>query len=83
MLDPESTLPEGFLEVRLVTKEGTRITGVRLNEDTFTIQVLDLSGRIHSFFKEDLKELQRDAGKSPMPGFRSMLTTSEVDDLVA
>jgi len=83
VLDPESTLPEGFLEVRLVTKEGTRITGVRLNEDTFTIQVLDLSGRIHSFFKEDLKELQRDAGKSPMPGFRSMLTTSEVDDLVA
>jgi cytochrome c oxidase cbb3-type subunit III len=83
VLDPESTLPEGFLEVRLVTKEGRRITGVRLNEDTFSIQVHDLNGDLHSFFKEDLKELQRDTGKSPMPSFRSALSASEVDDLVA
>ncbi len=83
VLDPESTLPEGFLEVRLVTKDGARITGVRLNEDTFSIQVLDLTGGIHSFFKEDLKELQRDTGKSPMPSFRSTLSAAEVDDLVA
>jgi cytochrome c oxidase cbb3-type subunit 3 len=83
VLDPESTLPEGFLEVHLVTKEGGRITGVRVNEDTFTIQVLDLNGGLHSFFKEDLKELQRDTGKSPMPSFRALLSASEVDDLVA
>ncbi len=83
VLDPESTLPEGFLEVRLLTKDGSRITGVRLNEDTFTIQVVDLTGGIHSFFKEDLKELQRDTGKSPMPGFRSTFSASEMDDLVA
>ncbi len=83
VLDPESTLPEGFLEVRMVTKDGARITGVRLNEDTFSIQVLDLAGGIHSFFKEGLKELQRDTGKSPMPSFRSTFSASEVDDLVA
>jgi cytochrome c oxidase cbb3-type subunit III len=83
VLDPESTLPEGFLEVRMVTRNGARITGVRLNEDTFSIQVLDLTGGIHSFLKEDLKELQRDTGKSPMPSFRSTLSASEVDDLVA
>jgi putative heme-binding domain-containing protein len=83
VLDPESTLPEGFLEVRLVTKDGGRITGVRLNEDTFTIQVLDLNGGLHSFVKEDLKELQRDTGKSPMPSFRGALSAAEVDDLVA
>ncbi len=71
VLDPGSTLPEGFLQVRLVTKEGRRITGVRLNEDTFTIQVMDLTGGVHSFIKEDLKELHRDTGKSPMPSFRS------------
>jgi cytochrome c oxidase cbb3-type subunit 3 len=83
VLDPESTLPEGFLEVQVVTSEGHRITGVRLNEDTFTIQLLDLNGGLHSFFKDDLKELQRDTGKSPMPSFRTMLSASEVDDLVA
>jgi cytochrome c1 len=67
----------------VVTKDGSRITGVRLNEDTFTIQVLDLSGGLHSFFKADLKDLQRDTGKSPMPSFRETLSASEVDDLVA
>ena len=83
VLDPESTLPEGFLEVRLVTKDGGRITGVRLNEDTFTIQVRDPNGGLHSFVKEDLKELQRDTGKSPMPSFRGTLSAAEVDDLIA
>jgi putative heme-binding domain-containing protein len=83
VLDPQSALPEGFLQVRLVTKDGRRISGVRLNEDTFTIQVRDLNGGVYSFFKEDLKELQRDPGKSPMPSFRAAFSGSEVDDLVA
>ncbi len=83
LLDPASTLPEDFLQVRLVTKDGRTITGVRLNEDTFSIQIRDLSEGIHSFLKDDLKELQRDTGKSPMPSFRGTLSASEVDDLVA
>jgi cytochrome c oxidase cbb3-type subunit III len=82
VLEPASTLPQGFLEVRLLTKDGRRISGVRVNEDTFTIQVRDLNGGIHSFFKEDLKELQKDPGRSPMPSFRGMFSAAEVDDLV-
>ena len=83
ILDPQSTLPEEFLQVRLVTKDGRAISGVRLNEDTFTIQVRDLSGNLHSFVKEDLKVLQKEAGKSPMPSFKGVFSTSEVDDLIA
>jgi cytochrome c oxidase cbb3-type subunit 3 len=83
VLDPASTLPEDFLEVRAGTQDGQTITGVRLNEDTFSIQIRDLSGGIHSFQKGELKELQRDTGKSPMPSFRGTLSASEVDDLVA
>lgn len=83
ILEPGSTLPEGFSELALVTKEGRRITGVRLNEDTFSIQVRDLNGGVHSFFKEDLKELRKEPGKSPMPSFRGVFSAPEVDDLVA
>jgi len=83
VLDPASTLPEDFLQVRAVTKDGKSISGVRLNEDVFSIQIRDLSGGIHSFLKDDLKELMRDTGKSPMPSFRGTLSSSEVDDLVA
>jgi putative heme-binding domain-containing protein len=83
VLDPESSLPDGFLEVHLVTREGRPIAGVRLNEDTFSIQIRDLNGRLHSFLKEDLKELHKDTGKSPMPSFRLAFTPVELDDLVA
>jgi len=83
VLEPESTLPEDFQQVRVVTKDGRRITGLRLNEDTFTIQVADLKGGMHSYFKQELKELQRDTGKTPMPTFRNTLSAAEVDDLVA
>ena len=82
VLDPETEIPKGFLQLSLVTRDGRRITGVRLNEDTFTIQVRDLNGRIYSFVKQDLKELQRDTGKSPMPRFREVLSMAETDDLV-
>ena|SRR5579862_11700 len=83
VLDPAATLPDGFQQVRLSTSDGRHITGLRLNEDTFTLQLIDLAGNLHSFVKADLKELQRDSGKSPMPSFRGALSDSEVDDLVA
>jgi cytochrome c oxidase cbb3-type subunit III len=83
ILNPEAELPEDFLQLRLVTNDGRPISGVRLNEDTFSIQMRDLKGSIHSFFKADLKELQREPGKSPMPSFRTVFSDSETDDLVA
>jgi cytochrome c oxidase cbb3-type subunit III len=76
-------IPDNFLQVRLTASDGRQITGARVNEDTFSIQVRDAAGRIHSFWKEDLKELHEDWGKSPMPGYRDKLTDSEIDDLVA
>lgn len=83
LLDPDSSLPEGFLQVRVVTKDGRRLTGIRLNEDIYTIQVRDLTDRLHSFWKQDLKELQKDRGKSPMPSYRSTFSETELDDIVA
>jgi len=83
VLDPAASIPEGFLQVRVVTKDGRGITGVRLNEDIFTIQIRDLNGNLHSFVKSNLAELQRDYGKTPMPGFRGTLLAAETDDLIA
>jgi putative heme-binding domain-containing protein len=83
LLEPEAAVPDRFLQVRLVTKDGRRITGVRRAEDTFTIQLTDLTGRTYSFFKSDLTDLEKDFGKSPMPGYQRTLTASELNDLVA
>ncbi|HUQ94133.1 MAG TPA: c-type cytochrome [Bryobacteraceae bacterium] len=76
-------LPDNFLQVRLTTKQGTKIIGARVNEDSFSIQVRDMEGRVHSFLKQDLAELHKDWGKSPMPAYGSRLTRAEIEDLVA
>lgn len=83
LVNPEADVPEGFLEVQLATRDGRRIRGVRLSEDTFSIQVRDLSGEFRSFFKTELKELNRMPGKSPMPGYAGVFTAGELDDVVA
>jgi cytochrome c oxidase cbb3-type subunit III len=79
----EIALPENFLYVRVATRDGREFSGVRVNEDTFTIQIRDATGALHSFLKSDLAEFHKDFGKSPMPSYASVLTTNELDDLVA
>ncbi len=83
LLEPEAAVPDRFLQVRIATRDGRHITGVRIAEDTFTIQLTDLTGHTHSFLKQDLTDLQKDFGKSPMPSYRGLLSASELDDLVA
>jgi cytochrome c oxidase cbb3-type subunit 3 len=93
-LGPAETLPRGsspvpgrgfteFLPVRIVTNEGREVRGVRINEDPFTIQVRDVGNQLHSFRKSDVKEIEKEFGKSFMPGFRGRLTDVEVEDLVS
>jgi putative heme-binding domain-containing protein len=76
-------IPDNFLQVRVVTTDGRRFTGARLNEDTFSIQIRDAAGHIQSFFKEELRELHKDWGKSPMPSYRNVFSTTELEDVVA
>jgi putative heme-binding domain-containing protein len=83
LLKPESAVPEGFLQVELATRDGGRITGVRLNEDAFSIQIRDLSGHFRSFWKSELAELNKQRGKSPMPSYQGLLTAAELDDVIA
>src|SRR5262249_49174294 len=77
------SLPENFLYVRLVTRDGQELAGVRVNEDTFSIQIRDATGAVHSFLKSELAELHKDFGKSPMPSYGTVLSTNELDDVVA
>ena len=83
LLSPPASLPPGYLPVRAVTASGEEITGVRVNEDSFTIQVRDETGRIHSLQKVELRELQKRIGESLMPSTVGQLSDEEVEDVVA
>jgi putative heme-binding domain-containing protein len=89
LLDPGSAKlrdGEGFLSylpVRVATRDGRVVQGVRVNEDSFTIQIRDADDRLHSFEKHDLAEIRREPEASAMPSYAKTLSEGEIDDLVA
>jgi len=94
VIGPAETLPSGlslvpgrgfaeYLPVQIVTNDGRVVRGVRINEDPFTIQVRDTNNQFHSYRKSELKQMDKEFGKSLMPGFRGRVTDGELDDLVA
>ena len=83
VLDPASHLPEDFTMADLNTRAGARITGIVINEDTYSIQVRDLADGLHSFWKKDLATMEQHTDRTPMPSFRGRVSDRELEDLVA
>ena len=82
LLEPTAAMWPINKPVRLVTSDGREIKGRRLNEDTYTVQVIDDKERLLSFDKATLKTYE--LGKtSPMPSLEKTFTADEVADLVA
>jgi putative heme-binding domain-containing protein len=87
MLERTLTNPhEGLLPinrpVRAVTRDGTVVTGRRLNEDTYTVQLIDERERLRSLEKADLRQYEV-LTTATMPSYADLFTTEERADLVA
>jgi len=82
LVDPSSQMMPINRPVRAVRKDGTTIAGRRLNEDTYSVQIIDDSERLHSLLKSDLRELNISM-TSPMPSYKGTLTDAEIADVVA
>ena len=81
LLDPNAEiLPENRF-YRVVTRDGTAITGRLLNLDTFQVMMLDPKEQLRTFSKSDLREHGFAAG-SIMPSFRSTLSRQELADVI-
>jgi putative heme-binding domain-containing protein len=83
LIDPQAAVPEDYLLVTVVPKNGPGVTGVRVNEDSFSIQIRDGAGRSYSFWKSDVTSIDKQRGKSPMPSYKGQLSDAELTDLVA
>lgn len=58
LLDPNAALLPINRPVRAVTRDGETIRGRRLNEDTYTVQLVDSEGRLRSLDKTELAEYE-------------------------
>jgi putative heme-binding domain-containing protein len=83
LVDPQNEVLEPYQPIRVTTTTGASFTGTILNEDTFSLQIRDLNGSVHSFQKSDLTEHEVQQHKSLMPSYRSVFNDAELDDLVA
>ena len=82
MLEPTRAMPPINRPMTIQTTAGRTVRGRRVNEDTFSMQLVDDTGHLVTVVKKDIKSL--DAGKtSPMPSVAKTLTPDEVADLVA
>lgn len=81
LVDPATAMVPANRPLRIVTKSGETLDGRRLNEDTHTVQLLDVRGRLRSLSKSDIRMLTY-ASASPMPSYASRLTPDEIADLV-
>lgn len=82
LLDPAGAMIPGNRSVRAVTRDGRMLRGRRLNEDAYTIQLLDEQSRLVSLIKTDLRSFDV-IPTSSMPSFETTLTADERADLIA
>ena len=82
VLDPDAEVPKAYWSVAAITSSGKTVRGVRLNEDSFSIQLRDDEGRLQSLLKRDVRNIEL-IRRSPMPSFRGKLSDGQVDDVIA
>jgi putative heme-binding domain-containing protein len=82
LIDPNSQMMPINRPVRAVTRDGNVINGRRLNEDTYTVQLIDDRERLVSLAKADLREYTI-LKTSLMPSYKDTLSADDLADLVA
>jgi len=82
LLDPNEALLPINRPVRAVLRDGTVVTGRRLNEDTHTVQIIDERERLVSLDKAALREYSL-GNDAKMPSYEKALDETERADLVA
>jgi len=75
--------PQEYETVTVVTEDGKKFLGVTLNEDNFTLQMMDTREQIHLFEKSKLRSLEK-TRESLMPEFDAKtLSDKDLQDIVA
>ena len=82
LLDPNADVEPRWWTAQATTVSGEKIGGILVDEDQFTIRVLDANDDLHALAKSDLEEFEREKG-SRMPSFLGVLSEEDLDDVVA
>jgi cytochrome c oxidase cbb3-type subunit 3 len=81
IVNPSADIPEEYAGVTVVMRDGKRVTGVRINEDTFSVQLRDPSQTFRMFQKDEVRQVVHET-KSLMPAYNS-LSQDDLQNLLA
>ena len=82
ILDPDAEVQPRYWVASFRDASGKQILGYVLNEDTYTIQLIDMDEHLRSYEKAAVKEFKIEK-TSRMPAYGNLLSTKELNDLVA
>jgi cytochrome c oxidase cbb3-type subunit 3 len=75
--------PQEYETITVVTADGKQIKGVALNEDSFSVQMMDTNERIYLLEKDKLLSFQKSRA-SMMPKYNpDVLSDKDLEDIVA
>jgi putative heme-binding domain-containing protein len=79
---PDEDVRPRWWTIRVTREDGSIVEGLRMNEDTFSLRLMDEDENLWSFLKGGIRSYER-IETSSMPSVDGILTASEVDDLIA
>jgi putative heme-binding domain-containing protein len=83
LTEPDAEIIPANRFFKVVTRDGGTVTGRLLNQDTFTIQLLDSKDeKLKSFSKANLRDFAF-VDKSLMPSYRDKFSSQELADLIS
>ena len=82
IVSPDSEVLPEHRFVRVVTKDGATVVGKLLNQDAFSIQLMDKDEQLKSYLKSNLRE-HAILEKGLMPSYEGKLTSQQIADVVS
>ena len=82
LVDPDADIAPQHRTVRVVTRAGEAFTARLLNQNTFTLQLIDTREQLRSIEKSDLSELTF-LKTSPTPSYATKLNSQELADVIS
>src|SRR5271166_5633451 len=83
LTEPTKEFPQEYESITVVTADGKEIKGVALNEDSFSVQIMDRDEHIYLLEKDKLRSFQK-SRESMMPTYTpELLSDEDLEDIVA
>ena len=82
VIEPNADVRQRYWVVRATSRDGKTYNGFLMNEDTYSVQLIDFEEQLRSLEKAELKEYKVEK-PSTMPDYKDALAETELEDLVA